>query len=1022
MEVHGVECGVQLAMVNFDNFEPSDCNEAFLNKRNDANQPKRYKCRQCPYVSNSKTQFLYHKQFHRPRDAPFKCMYCSYNVSRRHLLYQHLRVHDTSQEQNNSEQQSSSDSPVDPIPAPEIDTADMPEIPLVWVFKSGNFQKMFKCRWCPHVNVRKINIQEHEKMHRPEGKNSSNSQQQPSFKLQCPDCNYMCKNAGVLSSHLKVHQGFYGEIRSLVDPTKTDAEQVQALQKAIRIVEPEVVISVDGDTKEECKESNEKDQSPQPESVYNQSSSHDQNRDHNDDTRKIISFCSKCPARFFLKRELRIHSKFHLIRSPFGCPYCSYAARQRPHLLSHYKVHSQEYQQRTAELVNSYAVSTENPRQKTVIITKTSDVIDGPVWMLENCNSEKKRDENKLESKKKYSDRTKYSCSRCPAKFIKFVALQYHRTLHGGSHQHKCKYCDYAVKTYGNLVRHQLVHEEGEKRKALKASLSESPRIKSESGSESPPMKFKPKLELNKKKTDPQFGTLMHGSPEFIYPTYLKNGKIKEKRYKCHKCPSAFEKRDQYRIHLSLHGSKQKYRCEKCDYSVKYYANYVQHMRKHQSHDEALEARKSKEFEDEPEESSPTEQAPPEEECVLYDEKNPEQAYPLTLLEQQTLLLQEMKKQTEKDDDRKMYWCAYCPYVSNRRDAVDNHTRRHYCVSGIRSTFKCMHCDYSASQANFLREHNKLHFSKSSRHKPDAYLKCEKMELWCIEEKGTDDQRSEVRTLVFKDKGENCEDRFFPPIPAHLYQSDEDDWKIYVNPETGEPIAESDLEPNPENDVVMEYEADDPLPPQLETGNLGNEELLEMVEEQLGELPHEDLVITPKPKVKRWRGKNWQCKKCPHAFGKKDQYLRHVSLHGSNQRHNCDICDYSVKYYTNYVQHMRMHQMYEPDKVIYVKKNAQSLEESVMKMAKEAETHPDLELFINNMGEVEGYESDSVMSRGDEKMAVDCCEDTDREYSSLSDATEVSMSSEEGMRENSVGMEGDVGEFVDDENISSIIS
>jgi len=57
---------------------------------------KRYSCSSCPYVSNSKSQFLYHKQFHRSRGAVFKCSLCSYNVSRRHLLHQHLKVHGVS--------------------------------------------------------------------------------------------------------------------------------------------------------------------------------------------------------------------------------------------------------------------------------------------------------------------------------------------------------------------------------------------------------------------------------------------------------------------------------------------------------------------------------------------------------------------------------------------------------------------------------------------------------------------------------------------------------------------------------------------------------------------------------------------------------------------------------------------------------------------------------------------------------------------------------------------------------------
>jgi len=33
---------------------------------------KRFKCAACPYVSDSKSQFDYHRQFHRPRGAPYR--------------------------------------------------------------------------------------------------------------------------------------------------------------------------------------------------------------------------------------------------------------------------------------------------------------------------------------------------------------------------------------------------------------------------------------------------------------------------------------------------------------------------------------------------------------------------------------------------------------------------------------------------------------------------------------------------------------------------------------------------------------------------------------------------------------------------------------------------------------------------------------------------------------------------------------------------------------------------------------
>ncbi|XP_055539605.1 uncharacterized protein LOC129726671 [Wyeomyia smithii] len=54
---------------------------------------KRYQCEACPYVTNSKTQFAYHKSFHRPRGDPYKCDICSYNVTKKHLLIQHQKTH-----------------------------------------------------------------------------------------------------------------------------------------------------------------------------------------------------------------------------------------------------------------------------------------------------------------------------------------------------------------------------------------------------------------------------------------------------------------------------------------------------------------------------------------------------------------------------------------------------------------------------------------------------------------------------------------------------------------------------------------------------------------------------------------------------------------------------------------------------------------------------------------------------------------------------------------------------------------
>lgn len=880
---------------------------------------KRYKCRQCPYLSNSRTQFLYHKQFHRPRDAPFKCMYCSYNVSRRHLLHQHLRVHHKQQEEAVSPEETCETSDMSLISYHDVNTTDMPEIPLVWVLKLGNFHKMFKCRWCPHVNSRKINIQEHEKMHKSNDEDLENIQS--GLKLRCPDCNYTCNNAGVLASHVKVHQGFYGEIRCLVDPTKSDAEQITELQKSLIVVEPEVVIKEELDTvSEESEKRTGEAVTSQPENSYSHSFNPSSITEGLEEPQKVLSFCNKCPARFFFKKELRIHSKFHTIHLPFRCSFCTYTARQRPHLLAHYKIHSEEYQHQTNNLINLYSISSDFPKPNVVLKSNDPDSTKKSAWIV-NCP------EDPVEQEKSYYRsklEAKYVCNRCPAKFFKSVALQYHLTLHGSSYAHKCKYCDYSVKNYGNLIKHLLVHgERATKNKngkhlkfAYEFPISGTDLIENQNAEKAASLAEESEAEFSRMKTDPQFGNLMHGSPEFIYPTILKNGKIKQKRYKCHKCPSAFEKRDQYRIHLSLHGSKQKYRCEKCDYSVKYYANYVQHMRKHQNHDEALKRRKS--------DNGFNTQI--EQKIINKDNAS----FFLSSIERQSLILEgKKKKMFDASQKKDHYDCLYCPYVSDGREKLDSHSKRHYRVSKIKWESECIHCDYSVPQKNLLKEHIKIHFSMNSKYKAEAYLKCSKMELWCSEElKEAGESGNDV--LVFQDRGEDVDDRFFPQLQNGMLE-DNSSCKIFIKLDTWEPFGEN-TEDSPlisenndffDKESISQRKVRDSSATILTEDNR-NRNLIEITEDESEKFAVENV----KPKVKRWRGKNWRCKKCPHAFGKKDQFERHIALHGSNQRHNCDICDYSVKFYTNYVQHMRMHQMHEPDKVILVKKNSQNIEES----------------------------------------------------------------------------------------------
>lgn len=815
---------------------------------------KRYRCVCCPYVSNSKSQFLYHKQFHRHRGGPFKCEFCSYNVTKRHLLHQHLRVHGVAVPANKSPFKSGSDRESDAMDSEDFGADEFEEVmsppdmlnsinedqilldvPLVWVSRDGKFSKMYKCRFCPHVNLRKVNIQEHEKMHSIREKNPNSPRNGDEH--HCTECSYICNNAGVLSSHLKVHQSLYGKIHCLVDTNKTDEEQISELTRLLSIKNNDAdhyAPDANGSMNESTKETNDINSS------LEERNSHDLSL--NDE--RVLYFCEHCPARFLQEKEFNIHNRFHGIRLFYRCEYCSYAARQRPHLLSHGKVHTDEYQERTKLLQAEYPISKEHHPPRTAVIVNGSGVSGGQVWVVisngEN-SSDLCTDTNENNSVKKAvatkeihvpvkQSNKNFACTKCPARFFKNDMLQYHMTLHGCNNPYKCKFCDYGARTSSNLQKHVRIHEQQQytvpkahttlgtiplsgtdlfqqKSEAQKQSLSE---LAVHSGDN-------PHGLLNSAHIDPQFGTLMHGNPKFIYPTYLKNGRMKEKRYKCHKCPSAFEKREQYKIHLSLHGSNQRYKCENCDYSVKYYANYIQHIRKHKMNADAQAAKKTEFVEDYDE----------DEDLVLkdgYPDNNMNAPFSklaiktlnssskrgplkLSVADRQTLMILQQRRASNasstKDtatDDKKLFWCPHCPYTNYRRDAVDNHINRHICVSGIRSNYTCDHCDYTVPQSHFLREHVKIHFQAQKSHQPEGFMVCNKLELVtkkCSDESDEDNKLVQDDSIIFHDSGivtDPDDNRFKPNIDSEILaalNNNNDESKIYINPENGEFLENS---------------------------------------------------------------------------------------------------------------------------------------------------------------------------------------------------------------------------------------
>ncbi|XP_063881967.1 uncharacterized protein LOC135112036 isoform X3 [Scylla paramamosain] len=784
--------------------------------------PRQFICGSCPFETRSRAKLMHHKQFHKPKGLPFRCPHCTYNVTRRHLLSQHIRVHglddniegsgngDVHQidDRSNSPSPSLTITPVtnaasgstgddraltDSSNLPKLtdeSTTGMEDIPLVWVSRDHRFFKMFKCRHCPHVNLRKTNIQEHEKMHKTDISKEAGG-------LHCPYCSYVSVNAGVMSAHLKVHGGSMGQCHAVVDPLLSDEDQLKQLtSKAPRpTVAPQT--------------------QPAPTSLKNDE--------------KILYYCQHCPARFFLEKEIQIHSRFHNTNLPHTCNHCNYGTRQSAHLLTHLKVHTPEYQQRTRSMMGQHRTAHNYPPVPGLTIPhELAADLSGDKWSSKEAGGTGHRPFSASPPPSsgvmpQPPPTSKYMCDQCPATFSKLVTLQYHQSLHGTKNPHPCPKCTYAGKTWDSLQQHLQLHTQydqncqaekatNEAAKKAEAQKDHDPNMSSKTSQKTtensgvssiPPIRLRliglrpgpaetsdgsrPQfkyyveeqvplsgVDLLRRKTQIEKGDRHMsdaeymvrplskskgkegredleeedpkriGDPHLHYPLHIDKvtGKSREKRYKCNKCPSAFEKVEQYTVHTNLHGSNHKYRCRICDYSVKFYANFMMHIKRHKYHERMV--------------AQTTGVAPPLESDLKYeplisrenssqgdkivrtpteDHSNKEnlEETDLTTIERQHLLLQNKKgvgEAAKKDDEkeRRVYYCQYCPYANIRRDAVDSHSLRHRANGGYGS-YKCTFCDYTASQPNFIREHTKVHFRPFKYVHPEGFMRHDKQEI-----------------------------------------------------------------------------------------------------------------------------------------------------------------------------------------------------------------------------------------------------------------------------------------------------
>ncbi|XP_013794926.1 uncharacterized protein LOC106478894 [Limulus polyphemus] len=611
---------------------------------------KKYSCDGCPYKTDNRSQFLYHKQFHRSNSmAPYRCTVCSYWATRQHLIIQHMKVHKES---------NSSEAPQEELPQMDR-TAQVTQLTLDKP-EGGKY----KCRFCPMKNKRRANVLNHEAMH---GKDSSS-------KFACPLCNYHCNNLGVLSGHLKLHQ------ESEVDQFLTSAsEGVQKWNRENKSLLQQYT-ATDSSL---ANDSNLIGVSSPKESLPVV-------------RKKVFSyFCTKCPAVFKSTADFTIHKGFHGSNYPFSCPHCDYRAKHKPHLHKHFFVHTPAY---AAKREASYGPPVEkfretNLAQEQELVSSTSFIDESS--KANNENTLKQNPKSTAQCLQLEEIETRYFCEKhdiqypqklhecllCPAVFYKQSTLQFHLQLHNGTGHFACSSCTYAVDNADNLSTHVRLHFKGD------VVCKEKVRNKTQTG------------------------------------------------HSCPKCPAVFTKIARYERHINLHGQSNRYKCDKCDYSVKFAANLQKHKPVHER-DHTQIYTKNVTFDIQPSSS------------LFNSETSPKTDYTKSHV-----------NETVEEKEKRFFHCDRCPYVNQRKDAVQSHQKRHGATGGI----SCPYCDYTTMQPSCLRDHIRCHLQPLAFLKAQSFLKVDSMEIWHTE--------NETKDLIFRDRGQSFVDRFSSPFEEHLLEN-----------------------------------------------------------------------------------------------------------------------------------------------------------------------------------------------------------------------------------------------------------
>ncbi|XP_057690936.1 zinc finger protein 384b isoform X2 [Corythoichthys intestinalis] len=163
--------------------------------------------------------------------------------------------------------------------------------------------------------------------------------------------------------------------------------------------------------------------------------------------------CRMCPATFFSKSDMQIHSKSHTEDKPHKCPHCAKSFANSSYLAQHIRIHSGAKPYTCSYCQKSF-------RQLSHLQQHSRNHTESKPHKCPHCTKSFANSSYLAQHLRIHTGVKPYTCSYCQKSFRQLSHLQQHNRIHTGDRPYKCSYsgCEKSFTQLSNLQSHRRQH------------------------------------------------------------------------------------------------------------------------------------------------------------------------------------------------------------------------------------------------------------------------------------------------------------------------------------------------------------------------------------------------------------------------------------------------------------------------------------------------------------------------------------------------------------------------------------